>query len=260
MKIFKTILFWIIFTSLISIAHWDYKIIVTNVLNDIQTTNNNKTDLQKKQNFQNYIPKIQKLTIIDQRVRDILVTYLNAKIAELKTINQNKWLWEIANINQEKVRDTRLNRHNKERKIVWLHEFTYDLELEQTATNRAQHLAKLDKSTHERLSTDTWYNYYSIKNRFSNLWITFPKEKNGAANFHENIALRLNYSCKKNDCTDYLISRIKDWFDFFMNEKKKNWAHYKAIVATQTKKIGVGIATNPTTKKIFIVTHYSVDF
>jgi len=260
MKLFKIFLIWTIIISLITITHADYKTIVTTVLNDIQTTNNNKTDLQKRQNFQNYIPKIQKLTVVDQRVRDALITYLNAKIAEIDKTSINKWLLEISNINSQKIRDTRLQRHNEERKKLWLYEFTYDLKLEQTATNRAQYLAKIDKSSHSRLSTDWYYNYNSIKSRFENLWITFPKEQNWLANFHENIAYRLNYSCSKNDCTDYTITRIKNWFDFFMAEKYKDYkAHYNAIISSHTKKMWVGIAIS-SSNKIFIVTHYSVDF
>lgn len=260
MKFLKTILFWIIITSIITITHADYKIIVTTVLNDIQKTNANRTDLQKKQTFEWYIPKIQKLTIIDQRVKDALITYLNAKIDELKIVNQNKWLWEIANIDQEKIRTTRLDRHNDERITENLTPYIYDTQLEQTATSRAQYLSQIDTSTHKRKNTDGYYNYDSIKERFENQWINFPKEQNGAANFTENIAYRLNYSCKTNDCTTYLSNRIKDWFDFFMSEKSYNWAHYRWITGVQFKKMWVGIAINPTTKKIFIVTHYSVDF
>lgn len=256
----KTIIFWIIIFSLIPIVHWDYKEVVTTVLDNIQKTNNNKSDLQKKQNFQNYIPKIEKLTMIDQRVKDALIKYLNAKIDELKTVSQNKWLWEITNIDQEKIRTTRLKRHNDERATKNLASYSYETQLEQTATTRAQYLSQLNTSTHKRLSSDGYYNYDSIKERFENQWVTFPAEKNSASNFTENIAYRLNYSCKSSDCTDYLISRIKDWFDFFMSEKKANWPHYKAIIWSQYTKIGVGISINPSTKKIFIVTHYSVDF
>lgn len=256
----KIIIIWIIIITITPIVRWDYKEIVTNVLNNIQTTNTNKTDLEKKQNFQNYISKIKKLPNIDQKVKDALTIYLNAKIDEISTVNQNKWLWEITNIDQEKIRTTRLQRHNTERTNKDLSIYTYDQELEQTATARAQYLSEINTSSHKRKSTDWYYSYDSIKERFWEQWITFPAEKNGAANFSENIAYRLNYSCKATDCTDYLTKRIKDGFDFFMSEKKANGPHYKAIIAPQFTKIGVGIATNPSTKKIFIVTHYSVDF
>ena len=242
----------------------DYKEVVENVLESIQTTNQNKSDYEKKQTFQNYIPKIQKLTIIDSRVKTALITYLNAKIDQLKEVDQNKWLGEITNINQQKVRDTRLQWHNDERNILGLADYSYDTQLEQTATTRAKYLSKLWSSTHKRKSTDGYYNYTSIKEWFWEQGITFPAEKNGAANFSENIAIRRNYTCNSSDCTNYLINRIKDGFDFFLNEKyKKNYderAHYRAIAANRFTQIGVGIAINPSTKKIFIVTHYSVDF
>ncbi|MDD3262689.1 MAG: CAP domain-containing protein [Candidatus Absconditabacteria bacterium] len=262
----KKLLFGIIIISLISITHADYKTIVTIVLNDIQTTNTNKTDLQKRQNFQNYIPKIQKLTIIDQRVRDALITYLNAKIEQLQTVSKNKGLGKIDNIDQEKIREIRLKLHNDERATKDLTPYTYNIDLEQTATSRAQHLSQLGYSTHERESTDNGYTYYSIRDRFGDQGIIFPAEKNRASNFTENIVYRLNYNCNSSDCTNYLISKIKGevgtkyGFQFFMSEKTYNGPHYRGIMGTQYTQMGVGIAINPSTKKIFIVTHYSVDF
>lgn len=255
----KILIIFILFITT-SYASADYKQVVTTVLYNIQSTNSNKSDSQKKQNYQNYIPKIERLSIIDSRVKTALIKYLNAKIDQLQTVSQNKWLWEIDNIDQEKVRTTRLQRHNDERATKNLTPYSYEIQLEQTASTRAQYLSQLNASTHKRFSNDGYYNYNSIKDRFSNQWVNFPKEQNGASNFTENIAYRLNYSCKKTDCTDYLISRIKDWFQFFINEKSYNGAHYRWIMWSQYKKMGVGIAINPSTKKIFIVTHYSVDF
>lgn len=261
MKFLKILWIWTIITSFIAITYADYKTIVTSVLNDIQTTNTNKTDLQKRQNFQNYIPKIQKLTVVDKRVRDALITYLNAKIAELDTtLKTTTYESNITNIDKAVIEKTWLERHNTERNNLDLATYTISPELNNTAQNRANHLAEINSSTHKRLSTDGYYNYESIKSWFSDLWVNFPKEQNGAANFSENIAYRLNYSCKTDDCTEYLTTRIKDWFDFFMSEKKAKWPHYRAIISPQFTKIGVGIATNLSTKKIFIVTHYSVDF
>ncbi len=258
MKLFKILLIWTIIISFIAITHADYKTIVTTVLNDIQTTNANKTDLQKKQTFENYIPKIQKLTVIDQRVKDALITYLNAKIEELDTTLKNTtYESNITNIDKTLIEKTWLERHNTERTSEGLDAYTISPELNNTAQNRANYLAKLNYSTHKRLSTDGYYNYESIKSRFTDLWITFPKEQNGIANFSENIAYQY-LSCNKSDCSTEVIAALKKCFAFFMSEKTKKGPHYKAVASPYFSKIGYGIAKVGT--KIFVVTHYSVDF
>jgi len=260
----KKLLFWIIIISLISITHADYKTIVTTVLNDIQTTNNNKTDLQKRQNFQNYIPKIQKLTVVDQRVRDALITYLNAKIAEIdKTLKTTTYESNITNIDKALVEKTWLELHNLERKSLGLSEYTISPELNNTAQNRANHLITLTQKeletqrTHRRSPSDPYYSYEKIKERFSNLWVTFPKEKNGIANFSESNTYQY-LNCKKTDCTNEVITAIKKWYNFFMSEKSYKWPHYNAIISPHFSKMWYGIAKVGT--RIFIVTHYSVDF
>lgn len=258
MKLFKILLFWIVIISLITITHADYKEIVITVLKDIQTTNANKTDLQKKQTFENYIPKIKKLTAIDQKVKDALITYLNAKIEELEQTEQEMThTSNITNIDQQLVEQTWLDRHNEARNDLWLAEYTIEKQLNNSAQNRSNHLAELNYSTHKRLSTDGYYNYESIKDRFSNQGITFPKEQNGVANFSENIAYQY-LSCKKDDCTTEVLAALKKCFAFFMSEQKAKWPHYKAVVSPYFTQIWYGIAKVWT--KIFIVTHYSVDF
>lgn len=259
MKLFKILLIWTIIISLITITHADYKIIVTTVLNDIQTTNANKTDLQKRQTFEWYIPKIQKLTVIDQRVKDALITYLNAKITELdETLKTTTYESNISNIDKFLIEKSWLERHNTERNSLDLASYIISPELNNTAQNRANHLASLNYASHKRLSTDEYYNYESIKSRFSDLWVTFPKEKNGVANFSENLAYQY-LSCKKDDdCTNEVIAALKKCFDFFMSEKSYKWPHYRAVVSPYFAQMGYGIAKVGT--KIFIVTHYSVDF
>ncbi len=259
MKKLKYLLFWLFFLGCINIVNWDYKQTVTTILNDIQTTNTKQTDLQKKQNYQKYITKINTLSSIDQKIKEALTTYLKSKITEIEKSTKNKWLWEITNINEEKIRTYWLEKHNTERVTKKLDGYTYDLQLEETATTRAQYLAKLNYSTHKRSSSDWYYNYNTIKNRFWEQWITFWKEINWNPNFSENIWRRI-MSCKKSDCTDETIGSLNKVFDFFLSEKSRNGSHYKAVMSPQFKKMGVGIATNPTSKKIFIVTHYSVDF
>lgn len=50
------------------------------------------------------------------------------------------------------------------------------------------------------------------------------------------------YSCKKDDCTDALITATKKTFKFFMSEAKRNGPHYKMVVSGKYSKVGFGIA------------------
>jgi uncharacterized protein YkwD len=244
---------------MLSFWWWDYTQIVTNILQSIETTNANKSDLEKKQTFETYIPKIQSLSSIDQRVRDALVIYLKAKIEQIQKTSQTTiYTSNITNIDKQQIDQTRLGRHNAERNSLWLTNYTINADLSNTAQNRANYLAKINTATHKRTSTDWYYSYESIKSRFSNQGITFPREKNGIANFTENLAYQY-VSCNKSDCTNETIAAMKKWFTFFMNEKYKSYKpHYNAIVSKSFTQLGYWIAKVGT--KIFIVTHYSVDF
>jgi len=258
---FKKILsIWIIFVGFIAITSWDYKVIVTTILSDIQTTNANKTDSEKKQTFQSYIIKIQSLNTIDQRVKDALITYLNSKIAELENTwsQTTTYTSNITNIDKELVEKTWLDLHNTERQEIGQPAYTINTDLNNTAQNRASYLAKIWYSTHKRTSTDWYYSYDSIKGRFWDLWITFPKEQNWVASFSENIAYQY-LSCNKTDCTAEVIASLKKCFAFFMSEKYKSYKpHYKAVSSSYFKNMWYWIAKVGT--KIFVVTHYSVDF
>lgn len=176
------------------------------------------------------------------------------------------WSWDITPlpknasvqhswINFIELRNTRLDRHNKERKELGLTLYTWSESLDQTAQNRANTLATINKTTHKRKQSDKYYNYNNIKNRFADQWVNFPKEKSGIANFSENLAWNV-YKCKKPDCTQELIKGIKKGFNFFMSEKGKGYKpHYNAIASKHFTQIGMGVAT--TWGKYFIVTHYA---
>ncbi len=161
----------------------------------------------------------------------------------------------IPKVDLVKVRAAWLALHNSERKNTSLTPFTYSSALEWTATTWAKHLADIGKANHLRKSTDGYYSYTSIKQRFIDLWIAFAaKEKNGAPLFTENL-WRGYYTCKKTDCTDDFIKAIKTSRTFFMSEKgKKSKPHYNAIVGNFTT-IGLGVAV--TGNKYYLVSHYT---
>ncbi len=163
----------------------------------------------------------------------------------------------IPNVDLAKVRDFWVSLHNWERKIKNLTPFVYNVALEWTASNWANYLADLKKTTHKRKNTDGYYSYVSIKEWFNNQWIVFStKEINGQSLFSESLG-RWIYSCKKTDCTDDFIKAIKTSRMFFMSEKGKKYRpHYNAIVGNYTS-IGLGVALIG--NKYYLVSHYTQD-
>lgn len=231
--------------------------ITDNLIKNIEGTNQNKTDAQKIQNFESYLTTIQNQKWIDSTTKTTIQNYLKTKITELKKKQTSYSGYNTPNINIQKIRDTRLALHNQERKNVWANIYTYSTTLERTAFNRATYLNKIGKSTHQRTPQDGYYSYINIRKWFDDQWVLFKTNK--WTLFSESIWRNI-YNCTKKDCTDDLIKAMKPTFAFFMSEKGKSYKpHYNWIVLKSFTKMGVGVNRNPQTKKIFIVTHYSVD-
>ena len=166
----------------------------------------------------------------------------------------------ISNINEREIRNAILSWHNEERKNVWVNSYKYNLDLEWSATERANQIASMWKSWnfHARNSSDWYYNYNSILNRFSNLWINFPASVNWAASFSETVWYGW-YSCSKSDCTQDLITAIKKtWTNLIMKEKSKNGSHYRAATMKHFTQMWAWIAID--NNRYYIVIHYWVNF
>ena len=155
------------------------------------------------------------------------------------------------NIDFVKVKNTWIDWHNTERKSLWLKIYTWSANLDKTAQRRANYLLSLNRSTHKRLTSDYYYNYTSIQNRFNNLGVYFVGP---STNFSESIWWWY-FKCKKADCTESLINSIKSTFNFFMSEKwKKSRPHYNGIVMKNFNLIWLWIAVG--SWKYYLVTHY----
>lgn len=178
-------------------------------------------------------------------------------ISNLPHISDNLW-----NINEQKVRETILSWHNQERKSLWYNTYHYNLDLEWSATLWANKLSASGKTSnlHLRNNGDGYYNYNSMLNRFSNLWINFPKSIWWGASFSESIWYN-TYRCSKSDCTDDLIAAIKKtrtWL--IMKEKTSMWSHYKAVIMKYFTQMWVWIAIDKSHNRYYVVFHYWVNF
>lgn|GEM_PF-934009 len=170
------------------------------------------SDLDQDAQVQKYRDVVSFLTKVDshlntqqQTVALYIKTAFQKKIDDYGTTTTPSTP-EIKNVDVAKLHETRFARHNTARANKSIAPYTRDEELSATAYARAQYLAGIDRSTHQRSSSDGYYNYESIKQRFANKGVKFD-ESNGTA-FSESIA-RNYYSCAKDDCTQDLTNAIK---------------------------------------------------
>ncbi len=185
------------------------------------------------------------------------ITQISAKIGNLPDISDN-----LPNVDVQKVRNAILSRHNEERGSLWRNAYKYNLDLEWSATLRANNLAVSGKTKnlHARNAWDWYYNYNSMTNRFSNLWITFWKTPKWATSFSETV-WRNVYKCSKSDCTQEIIAAIKKtWTWLIMNEKASNGSHYKAAIMKHFTQMWIWIAIDKSNNRYYLVIHYGVDF
>lgn len=178
------------------------------------------------------------------------------------TINLPHLSDNFSNINEQQVRDAILSWHNEERNNIWVSSYIYNLDLEWSATTRATKLADSHKTSnlHLRNSWDWYYNYNSILNWFSDLWIKFPASVKWAASFSESIWYG-GYKCSKSDCTQTLIDSIKKtWTNLIMKEKTSKGNHYNAATMKHFTQMWAWIAIDKSNNRYYLVLHYGVDF
>lgn len=183
-------------------------------------------------------------------------TQASAKIGNLPHLSDN-----LPNVDIQKVRNAILFWHNEERRSIWANPYTYNLDLEWSATIRASNLSVSwkTKNLHARNAWDWYYNYNSMTNRFSNLWINFWNAPKWAASFSETV-WRNVYKCNKSDCTQEIITAIKKTWDWLiMKEKASNGSHYRAATMKHFTQMWAWIAIDKTNNRYYIVIHYGVN-
>lgn len=159
-----------------------------------------------------------------------------------------------ANINMDKVRATWLEWYNVERRSLGLHEYTYDEQLNRTATEWSKISRDRGYMDHKRDGTTSYYDYYGIMDWFSNLGLEF---ENGM--YSENIAWEMYYcDVTADDCTQEMIDSVKKGFNFFMSEKGGSYtAHYDSIINPNYNIIGLGVAVDDAANKYYLTVHYA---
>lgn len=228
-----------------------------------------QNQIKKLDIYENMIWEIE----IDKRTKDALVLYIEqkkegiekklgesqttSKWSKIETKNENIKTYEILeNTNREEIANYRVELHNIERIKKWLNLLTYNQDLEMSAYAWANTINEEKRTVnfHKREESDNNYsNYPSMKKWFANLGVVFNGEW---TEFSENVWRGL-YNIKTNNLTEEMKKQIQKTFSRFMNEEKYNGAHYRAIIMPRYTKIWLWISLDPSTKKYYLVTHYS---
>lgn len=161
------------------------------------------------------------------------------------------------NVDLAKVRAEWIKWYNAARKANGLPAYTYDPNLDRTATLWSDLAKQKGKIAHTRPGQTVYYDYKRMVSWFKTLGLTFPNVK--GQTFVENIGWDY-YGCSPSaaDCTDQMIASIKHTYNFFIGEKNKKYrAHYDSIMGKQFKKIGLGLAVDPISKKYYLTVHYA---
>jgi uncharacterized protein YkwD len=171
----------------------------------------------------------------------------------------NSPCWELGedlplNINMNKVRETWLEWYNEERRSLGLHEYTYEPQLNRTATIWSKTSRDRGYINHKRDTSSGYYDFYGILDWFKALGLEFENDM-----FSENIAWEMYYcDVEAEDCTQEMIDSIRKGFKFFIGEKGTSYtAHYDSMVSPNYNIIGLGVAIDDDANKYYLTVHYA---
>jgi uncharacterized protein YkwD len=147
---------------------------------------------------------------------------------------------------------------NTERSLVWVPAIASHSGLAQTAKVWSIESEKRGEMSHKRTNRSSYYDYKEIEKWFGNQGFKFKNVSRKT--FSESIGYGTVKCPKEGDCTDALITATKSTWKFFMSEKWKQYApHYKAIVMSEFRLMGVGVELDKSSKRYYITVHYATE-
>lgn len=159
-------------------------------------------------------------------------------------------------VDMKKIRSEWLRWTNEARAAEGLPAYQYHDALHYSGRVWSEHNANIGLATmtHQRPGDTGYYDFYSIRDWFSNLGITFG---GSSTNFTENITWG-PFSCDGNegDCTDQVLKWTKSSFDNFLAEVPPNDAHRRSILHSGFEWIGFGLAVDETGNRYYVTIHY----
>lgn len=215
-----------------------------------------ETKWEKQKEFMIYtLTEAQENYKENERLYGIL-TELISHIAKPKDIVWGKEFQDL-NIDIEQVKNSWISWINEERNSLWVPLYTYDYALEKTALLWSQ-LAKQKWLIDHKVSPwDSYYDYYKKASWMKEHGVVCKNLYR--VTFSESIGWWV-FSCSDTDCTQELTDAIEGSFDFYMNEKWKEYKpHYEAIAGKLFTIMWLGIElekTSNTRYKYYLTNHY----
>ncbi|MDD2487044.1 MAG: CAP domain-containing protein [Candidatus Gracilibacteria bacterium] len=173
-----------------------------------------------------------------------LITAFSAFVPSLFAISydlpeiQNKWLeWT-----------------NTERSKYGLPDYQISEALNITASSWSEYSKSRGYIDHKRPGQKLYYDFNKIGGWFNSKGVSFQKVSK--TTFSESIGWNV-YSCKKDDCTERLLSAVKTTFEMYMREKGKKYRpHYNALINKDFTVVGIGLSVDEKKHKYYITIHY----
>ena len=166
----------------------------------------------------------------------------------------------LISIDESKVRQNWIGWYNSYRQSLWLHNYSYDSQLDVTSLDWSKLAKERWELSHRRDTWDSYYDYTKIESWLKDRGVSCKNVSR--ATYTENIWWG-TFSCSDWDCTEELSNGIKKTYDFFLSEKDDDYQpHYKAIIHTYFKKVGLGIVVTETRKdyyNFYLTTHFCTE-
>lgn len=161
-----------------------------------------------------------------------------------------------SNINMDIVRDTWLSWNNEARTAEGLHLYVLNDQLNRSATAWTEFAEDRGYMDHKRPGSTDYYDYWAITAWYADLGLTF--ENVYGVTHSENIDWG-PYNCSESepDCTQDLISKVRNGFNFYMAEKGDAYSpHYDSVMNGYFNEIGFGISIDPEKNMYYMTVHY----
>lgn len=206
--------------------------------------------------LENIVIKINKIEIVVEK--QLTETIKKEEIIEsVKSNVTDDIIW---NIDLDKVKSTWLNRFNKVRQDLWRKDYSYDPNLDATASEWSKISKERWEISHKRNVWDSYYDYDIINSWFKEKGVVC---KNIYRVTHTENTWWGMFSCNDNECTDELIKSVRSNFDFYMSEKDDEYKpHYLSITNNYFTKIWFWIELekiNSSSYKYYLTTHYCTE-
>lgn len=200
-------------------------------------------------------PEIKEVEVLEESKKpDVLTTEpaVGWLILYSEIYALNEWTIDVSIL-----QNTRLWRVNALRKERGRNSISLSSPLHDTATERSEVLKKKWVADHRRTSSSSYYNYAELVDWFEQRGITFTNVNR--ATFTENIGYA-RLTCRVWDCTDSAINSMRTIFDFFVSEEwTANDAHWRTIMHPKFKIMGMWIAVDESTKRLYVTQHYGTE-